>query len=52
MTNNEINTVITNFKGFQDSFHKRRLTDKKEAAGETVESKKVLGLTMEQMRQN
>ena len=47
VTNNEITSIISNFKGFQDNFHKRRGTDKKEALGETVESKKVLGLTME-----
>ena len=52
VTNNEIASIISNFKGFSDSFHKRRGTDKKEAAGEAVEAKKTLGLTMEQMKAN
>lgn len=47
VTNNEIASIISNFKGFSDNFHKRRGTDQREAKGETVESKKVLGLTME-----
>ena len=50
MTSNEIASVINNFKGFSEGFHKRRGTDRREAAGEVVSSKKNLGLTMEQMR--
>ena len=46
-TNTEIQALISNFKGFSDEFHKRRDTDRREAAGETVEAKKTLGLTME-----
>ena len=49
VTNRELSTVIHNFKGFQESFSKRRQVDKREAAGESVESKKELGVTMEQM---
>ena len=52
VTSNEIACVINNFKGFSEGFHKRRGTDRREAAGEVVSSKKNLGLTMEQMRQN
>ena len=49
-TNTEIQSLIHNFAGFSEKFHKRRETDKREAAGEIVEAKKTLGLTMEQMR--
>ena len=52
VTSNEIACVINNFKGFSEGFHKRRGTDRREAAGEVVSSKKNLGMTMEQMRQN
>lgn len=47
VTNLEMSAVISNFKVFNDKFHKRRETDKKEAAGEFVENKKILGLTQE-----
>ena len=47
VTNNEMTSVISNFKGFSENFNKRRQTDKREAAGEEVENKKNLGFTME-----
>lgn len=36
VTNKEIAGIISNFKGFSENFHKRRGTDKREAAGEQV----------------
>ena len=52
MTNRELSNVITNFTGFQENFFRRREADKREAAGEVIESKKGLGITLEQMWAN
>jgi len=47
VTNREIAGIIENFQGFSDGFHRRRNTDRKEAAGIEVRAKRDLGSTFE-----